>query len=100
MSSSATRAEYAKELEAHVKKAVNSSVEAHEKLQFVAVVSDEWLPENGFLTPTQKIKRATIEDFYGKYYDEWEAKKDAVVGLDLMEKTMVRVRHWKQQLVA
>lgn len=79
MSSSATRAEYAKELEAHVKKAVNSSVEAHEKLQFVAVVSDEWLPENGFLTPTQKIKRATIEDFYGKYYDEWEAKKDAVV---------------------
>jgi len=81
MGGSATRDEYAKELEKYVKDVVNKNVEAHEKLQFVVVVSEEWLPENGFLTPTQKIKRAVIEDFYGKYYDEWEAKKQPVIWL-------------------
>jgi long-chain acyl-CoA synthetase len=36
----------------------------------------QWLPENGFLTPTQKIKNASIEDAYHQHKDGWcKAKK-------------------------
>lgn len=60
-------------------KDINKSVDPHEALQFLVVVKDEWQPENGFLTPTQKIKRRTIEDAYKPKYDEWyEAKKSIV----------------------
>merc|ERR1712150_462473 len=79
LGSASVRADYAKELEAHVKEAINKTVESHEKLSCVVVISDEWLPENGFLTPTQKIKRTVIEDAYGKYFDEWTSAKQPVV---------------------
>ena len=50
-----------KELEDLLKK-VNSGLDDHEKIQFIAVVNDVWEPENGLLTPTNKIKRAKIEE--------------------------------------
>mmetsp|Transcript_56831 Transcript_56831/g.138339 ORF Transcript_56831/g.138339 Transcript_56831/m.138339 type:complete len:564 (-) Transcript_56831:216-1907(-) len=66
------------ELEAYMKE-VNPKFDAHEHLQFLVVVNDEWLPENGFLTPTQKIKRASIEDAYDKQVDGWYAAKKKVI---------------------
>ena len=72
------REEITTALEALVKE-VNKSVDPHESLQFLAVVKDEWQPENGFLTPTQKIKRATIEDSYKPKYDGWYGEKKAVI---------------------
>lgn len=65
------------ELEAHMK-AVNGQLEAHEKLSLAVIVEDEWLPENGFLTPTQKIKRTRIEDEYSGEVDGWYAKKQII----------------------
>jgi len=50
-----------KELEELIKK-VNSGLDDHEKLQFVAVVNDVWEPENGFLTLTNKIRKSTSFD--------------------------------------
>ena len=50
---------------------VNQEVEAFERLQFLAVVNDPWLIENGFLTPTMKIKRSELEDTYGPKVDGW-----------------------------
>jgi len=79
LSSEATREEFGKQLEEHIVKVVNPQLEAHERLQCVVVISEEWTPENGYLTPTQKIKRAVIEDFYGEHVDGWYAKKQAVV---------------------
>ena len=52
-------------------KEVNEEVEAFERLQFLAVVKDPWLIENGFLTPTMKMKRSQLEDTYGPKADEW-----------------------------
>merc|ERR1712113_372393 len=75
----ANQADYAAQLEAHVKTAVNATVEAHEKLSCLVIIGDDWLPENGFLTPTQKIKRTVIEEAYGKYFDEWTSSKQPVV---------------------
>lgn len=60
-------------------KGINKEVDPHEALQFLAIVKDEWQPENGFLTPTQKIKRRTIEDTYKPKYEEWYGTKKAII---------------------
>lgn len=67
-----------KALEEHMK-AVNPKLDGHEQLQFLVVVKDDWLPENGFLTPTQKIKRNAIEDAYDSKVDGWYAAKAKVI---------------------
>lgn len=58
---------------------VNKEVDPHEALQLLAIVKDEWQPENGFLTPTQKIKRRTIEDAYKPKYEEWYGTKQKII---------------------
>lgn len=66
-------------LEAYVLEKVNPSLDGHEHLDFIVIVKDEWLPENGFLTPTQKIKRAVIEDTYAPNVETWYGEKKKVV---------------------
>lgn len=58
---------------------VNAKLDDHEKVQFLAVVNEEWLPENGFVTPTNKIKRAKIEEEHAGVLDEWYASKKKVI---------------------
>jgi long-chain acyl-CoA synthetase len=65
-------------LTAHLK-AVNAQLEAHEKLDCLAVVDTTWSPENGFVTPTFKVKRARIEESYGGHYEQWLAQHKPVV---------------------
>ncbi len=65
-------------LTAHLK-AVNSQLEAHEKLDCLAVVATTWSPENGFVTPTFKVKRARIEEAYGNHYDQWLTQRQPVI---------------------
>ena len=66
--------ELARELEA-----VNADCESHEKVAFVVVVREPWTMENGMLTPTMKIKRNVIEDFYNRKMDEWFARNAKVI---------------------
>jgi long-chain acyl-CoA synthetase len=75
----AEREAMGKELEEYMKTAVNATLDAHEHLQFMVIVNDEWLPENGFLTPTQKIKRATIEETYHAKEGGWYAAKKKII---------------------
>ena len=56
-----------KELLAHV----NANVEPFERIKFFTVVKDNWAIENGYLTPTMKIKRGVIEDAYASELDGW-----------------------------
>ncbi len=51
---------------------VNATLEDHEKLAFAVVVKDQWTMENGFLTPTMKIKRNVIEARYLPFADGWQ----------------------------
>lgn len=70
------------ELEASLKElmqTVNDSVDPHEQLQFMTIVSDQWAIENEFLTPTMKIKRNVVEDTYKPLQDEWYASKQKVI---------------------
>jgi len=72
------RTKMASDLESHLA-SVNSTLEAHEKLSFLAIVGDDWLPENGFLTPTQKIKRSVIEDNYAGELDGWYGANKKII---------------------
>ena len=58
---------------------INTGLPPHEKLAFLAVAQDEWLPENGFLTPTMKLKRSLLEKTYIEFADAWYAEKKPVV---------------------
>jgi len=58
---------------------INKAVDPHEQLELIAVVKDEWLIENGFLTPTMKIKRSVIETTYEPMLDGWMTQKRKVV---------------------
>ena len=67
-----------RELADHLRQ-VNRDLPRYEQLEFLAVVGDQWLPENGFLTPTLKVKRARIEGQYGQLAQRWYDEKKAVV---------------------
>ena len=43
---------------------INQTLEAHEKVAKLLVVSQDWLPDNGFMTPTMKVKRNVVEAHY------------------------------------
>ena len=58
---------------------VNDGLDEHEKIQFIAIVNEEWLPENGFVTPTNKIKRAKIEEEHASFLDEWYQSRKKVI---------------------
>ncbi|WP_303292018.1 AMP-binding protein [Marinobacter sp. SS5-14b] len=78
----AADANFRKELEESFKqliKDVNKTVDPHEQLAFITVVSDEWSIENSFLTPTLKLKRNVVEDAYEAKVDAWYAQKQPVI---------------------
>ena len=74
----ARRAEAERDLAAHLAK-VNAQLDPHEQLDFVAIAKDQWTVENGFITPTLKVKRAAIESGYGKHFDAWLRQRQPVV---------------------
>ncbi len=59
--------------------AVNSEIEAYEKLGFIVVAGDRWTIEGGQLTPTMKIKRTAIEEMYKAELDGWYGAKQKVI---------------------
>jgi long-subunit acyl-CoA synthetase (AMP-forming) len=50
---------------------VNKDLQIHERINKLIVISDQWSLENGFLTPTNKIKRNVIQNTYKHLYDKW-----------------------------
>ncbi|NMY96837.1 AMP-binding protein [Pseudomonas proteolytica] len=61
---------------------VNQVLDKHERLRQLVVVKDSWAVENGFLTPTLKIKRNIIESTYGPQFPAWSARSEAVLWQD------------------
>ena len=80
------RGSHAREvLEASLKRLlseVNAELDQHEQLQRIVLVKDIWAVENGFLTPTLKIKRNVIEATYGAQFQSWSERTDAVLWQD------------------
>jgi long-chain acyl-CoA synthetase len=65
-------------LAAHLK-GINATLDPHEKLQCVVVVTTAWTVDNDVITPTFKVKRNRIEDLYAKNYEAWEASGKKVI---------------------
>ena len=58
---------------------VNSQLADYEKLRMLVIASEAWSIENGYLTPTMKIKRNRIEDMVKAQVDVWYAKNQDVI---------------------
>lgn len=74
--------EFRKHLEAGLEELmrnVNATVDPHEALQFMVVVKDTWGMDNGFLTPTMKIKRDVVEKTYCDHIETWYGARKKVI---------------------
>lgn len=69
---------YSAELENGIN-AINAALDHHEILAFAVVVKDQWTIDNGFLTPTMKMKRAVVEEAYAGKSDDWYGAKKAII---------------------
>jgi long-subunit acyl-CoA synthetase (AMP-forming) len=57
----------------------NGTLSTYEQMQFIVIAKEPWSIENGFLTPTMKVKRAKIEDHIKPRIAAWFDGKKKVV---------------------
>lgn len=57
---------------------VNASLAAYERLQTIVVTQMPWSIENGFLTPTMKVKRSRIEGEVSTKVEGWYGARSKV----------------------
>jgi len=57
----------------------NAQLDPHEHLEFLVIAKEAWAIENGFLTPTLKVKRNVIEDRYSAKAESWYDARKAVI---------------------
>jgi long-chain acyl-CoA synthetase len=62
--------------------AINERLDPHEQMDCLVVVTEPWSVDNGFITPTFKVKRNRIEEVYGPKYESWVGSRRKVVWLD------------------
>ena len=78
--SAAGRAELEASLAEHLKK-VNDALDPHEQLECLVLVTDPWSVDNGFITPTFKVKRNRVEEVYAASYERWVGARKPVLWL-------------------
>jgi long-chain acyl-CoA synthetase len=64
---------------AALRTSINAELDPHEQLDFIVITKEPWLIENGMLTPTLKVKRASLEGVYGPKTDGFYATKQPVI---------------------
>ncbi|MDR5856592.1 AMP-binding protein [Caballeronia sp. LZ062] len=65
---------------------VNATLETHERLGFIVVVKDSWRIDSGFLTPTMKIRRGSIEERYLTAARAWaELGKSVIIEDEVLQ---------------
>jgi len=72
------RAALVQTLSAHLAE-VNSHLDPHEQLDCLVAVKTPWTVDNGFITPTFKVKRNRVDEVYGPQLESWVGKKKKVV---------------------
>ena len=61
---------------------VNAGLDPHEQLDCLIVVADSWGVDNGFVTPTFKVKRNRVEEAYGGRYEHWATARRKIIWAD------------------
>ena len=74
------RAEIERSLAEHLE-AVNTTLDPHEQLDCLVISNEPWTVDNGFITPTFKVKRNRIEEVYAAQYERWESSGKRVLWL-------------------
>jgi long-chain acyl-CoA synthetase len=57
---------------------VNARLDPHEQLDTLVLIKTPWTVDNGFITPTFKVKRNRIEEVYAAKFDAWVGKRSKV----------------------
>ncbi len=73
----AVRQEVEQEM-AQLLKSVNNQVADYEQRKMIVIAREPWSIENGFLTPTMKIRRNRIESAVEQELDNWYANRASV----------------------
>ena len=60
-------------------KTINQTLDPHEQLKCLVVVTTAWTVDNDLITPTFKVKRNRIEDAYARHYERWESSNQKVI---------------------
>ena len=58
---------------------VNPTLENFERLGKAVIMRENWLVENGLLTPTLKVKRNQVEKIHQAFYPVWFEQKGKVI---------------------
>ena len=58
---------------------INKTLEKHERIKKIIILKDSWSIENNILTPTLKIKRASIEKKYKEFYNYWYKSEERIL---------------------
>ena len=59
--------------------AVNATLDPHEQLDCLVVVTTAWTVDNDIITPTFKVKRNRIEEIYSAHCARWESSSSKVI---------------------
>jgi len=65
-------------LSAHLD-AINAKLDPHEQMDCLVVIRQPWTVDNGFITPTFKVKRNRIDEVYGPKLEAWVAQRKPVI---------------------
>jgi len=57
---------------------VNAKLDPHEQLDTLVLIKTPWTVDNGFITPTFKVKRNRVEEAYAGKFDAWAGKRAKV----------------------
>ena len=60
-------------------KAVNATLDPHEQMDCIVVMTEAWTVDNDLITPTFKVKRNRIEDAFAAQYVRWESSGKPVI---------------------
>jgi long-chain acyl-CoA synthetase len=74
----AGRGELEASLTQHLKH-VNETLDPHEQLDCLVVMTEAWTVDNDLITPTFKVKRNRLEDLFAKNYEQWVGMRKPVV---------------------
>ncbi|MCV2360730.1 AMP-binding protein [Paucibacter sp. TC2R-5] len=66
------------QLSAHLDE-INAGLDPHEQLDCLVVIKTPWTVDNGFITPTFKIKRNRVEEVYGPQLEGWVGERKKIV---------------------
>jgi long-chain acyl-CoA synthetase len=60
-------------------RSINATLDPHEQLECLVVVTTAWTVDNDIITPTFKVKRNRIEEIYSAQYERWEGSGRKVI---------------------